>query len=227
MNFKWPLFAGLLLVMPSVLAADQPSKQNSNSAQAIAYRPPLRGAPLSRVGGGTRSLQAKDLEVEVLAPEHIGFSADPQPTLFWYASRAIDVPVEFTLNIPGVAEPVAELRLRGPFAPGFHRVDTKALGVTLNPGVDYEWFIAVVFDEAQRSSDVAAGAGIRYVVADAAVSGSLNGKSSVPAAAVFAEAGYWYDALTALEQPGDTEASAQRAELLRQVGLTQAAAAAP
>lgn len=204
-------------------AATGANKAPSTDAAAttVTYRPPLRGAPLSRVGGGTRSIQAEDLQVEVLAPEHTGLSLNAQPALYWYASRAITAPVEFSLVRPGVPEPVLEVTLEGPFEAGLHTVDLADHGVALAPDVDYEWYVSVVFDPAQRSSDVTAGAGVRHVLA----SGEFAVAGEDGSGAAYAAAGLWYDALEVLSAQAATEPAARsaRTALLRQVGLEKAA----
>ncbi|MGH8598156.1 MAG: DUF928 domain-containing protein [Gammaproteobacteria bacterium] len=209
-------------------AADPAPSANAKKS-TIAYRPPLRGAPLSRVGGGTRSIRAADLQVEVLAPEDIGFTLQAQPTFFWYCSRAISAPVEFALVRPNVPEPVIEVTLEGPFAAGIHVVDLRDYAAKLEPEVDYEWFISVVFDPAQRSNDVTAGASVRQLGANDGIRSSLP--TGTADGVDYAEAGVWYDALAALSanivsQPTAETPRLQRAELLRQVGLPAAAAAA-
>lgn len=210
------------------LAADPPAtaakRQTATSSATVTYRPPLRGAPLSRVGGGTRSVQAEDLQVEVLAPEHTGLSLKAQPVLYWHASKAITATVEFSLVKPDVPEPVLEVELKGPFDAGLHAVDLSQHGVTLAPDVDYEWYVSVVFDPAQRSNDVTAGAGVRHVLANGEFA-SLGGGADASGAA-YAAAGLWYDALGTLSVRAASETAAReaRVELLRQVGLAEAAA---
>src|SRR5271168_697816 len=50
------------------------------------YVPPMRGAPGGRTGGGSRGIKGSDLTIAVLAPDHVGLTAEDQPTLYWYAS---------------------------------------------------------------------------------------------------------------------------------------------
>jgi len=219
-------FMGCLLCMLAV-APQAPAGGAANGAGAasIAYRPPLRGAPLSRVGGGTRSVQAADLQVEVLAPEHTGLTLREQPVVYWYASGPITTPVEFALVRPNVPEPVLEITLAGPFAAGIHAINLADHGVKLAAETDYEWFVSVVFDPAQRSNDVTAGAGIRLVGPQDPVRASVDATTTDGAA--YAQAGLWYDALASLSAVAERDAQArtQRAALLEQVGLAQAAAA--
>jgi hypothetical protein len=105
-----------------------------------------------------------------------------------------------------------ELTLQPPIAQGVHALRLGDHGVTLKPGVEYQWFVAVVSNPAQRSNDVVAGGGIKRIA---------------PADAV--GDGVWYDALDQLSQqisanPADARLRQQRAALLEQVGLREAAA---
>lgn len=234
MTIRSSLMLLILVVMAGIdptgaFAADRADATVKKKPATIAYQPPMRGAPLSRVGGGTRSIQAADLQVEVLAPEHTGLTLQAQPVFYWYCSRAITTPVEFAIVKPNVPEPVLEVILKGPFAPGIHAVDLREYGTVLQAETDYEWFISVIFDPAQRSNDVTAGAAIRQVGAKDGIRTSLG--TGQTQGADYAQAGLWYDAISALsasiaDQPTDPAPREQRAELLQQVGLMEAAAAA-
>src|SRR5262245_24503250 len=102
------LVAGLLFGLPmNGLGQDsntnKPSDQNlkdqgqitSASVQAPVYTPPKRGAPGGRVGGGTRGPQRDVFVLSVFAPYHSGFTADEQPSLYWFISNSTSLPVEF------------------------------------------------------------------------------------------------------------------------------------
>ena len=48
------------------------------------YKPPLRGTPVARMGGGTRGEDEDAPEVYVLTPEHTGLTSQAQPVMYWY-----------------------------------------------------------------------------------------------------------------------------------------------
>jgi hypothetical protein len=198
-----------------VAQADAEKKQAAEST-AVSYKPPLRGAPATRVGGGTRSIGTQALTVNVLAPNETGFTTRDKPTVYWYVSEALNTPVELTLTttepLKDAVPTTLELTLQPPIAQGVHALRLGDHGVTLKPGVEYQWFVAVVSNPAQRSNDVVAGGGIKRIA---------------PADAV--GDGVWYDALDQLSQqisanPADARLRQQRAALLEQVGLREAAA---
>jgi hypothetical protein len=199
-----------------VLVAQADAEKQAAESTAVSYKPPLRGAPATRVGGGTRSIGTQALTVNVLAPNETGFTTRDKPTVYWYVSEPLNTPVELTLTttepLKDAVPTTLELTLQPPIAQGVHALRLGDHGVTLKPGVEYQWFVAVVSNPAQRSNDVVAGGGIKRIA---------------PADAV--GDGVWYDALDQLSQqisanPADARLRQQRAALLEQVGLREAAA---
>src|SRR6185436_10829842 len=97
----------LSLLVSAAYAAEPEKKQVVAQADAekpaaeaatFAYQPPLRGAPATRVGGGTRSVGTKSVQLSVLAPNETGYTTRDKPTIYWYVSETINSPVELTLN---------------------------------------------------------------------------------------------------------------------------------
>lgn len=211
----------------------KPSAQpDAQAAGSVAYKPPMRGAPLTRVGGGTRSLGASVLTLNVLAPGETGYTMQEKPTIYWYVSDTVNSPVELTItstaSLQDAATPAFEITLKPPVAKGVHALRLADHGIALKPDVEYQWFVAVVRNPAQRSNDVIAGGTIKRI-ADSAVEPRLKQTSQAQWAAVYAEAGIWYDAIDQLSRqisadPANRQLRAQRAALLEQVGLREAAA---
>src|SRR5688572_5834417 len=136
---------------------------HAQSADAPVYKPPSRGAPASRVGGGTRGVGTPRASVAVLAPNHTGFTVSSQPTLYWYLSQQAPVRIELTLVDDASVKPLLEHALTTSPQPGIHAISLKELGVTLKPGVDYRWHVALVHDAKQRSGDVTSSGTVRVV----------------------------------------------------------------
>jgi hypothetical protein len=156
------------------------------------------------------------LTVSVLAPNETGFTTRDDPTVYWYVSEPLTTPVELTLTstepLKDAVPTALELTLQPPIARGVHALRLSDHGVTLKPGVEYQWFVAVVTNPAQRSSDVVSGGGIKRIAAGEA-----------------AQDGIWYDTIDQLSRaisanPADARLRQQRAALLEQVGLREAAA---
>jgi hypothetical protein len=218
-------------LLSSTALAQADSQKQSADEQAVAYKPPLRGAPLTRVGGGTRSFGSA-LAVNVLAPSDTGYTLQEKPTIYWFASQPIDKPVELTItsteSLQDAAKPLLEITLQPPIAKGIHAFRLADHGVALKPGVEYQWFVAVVHNAAQRSNDVLAGGTIKRVT-DNPVQAQLKQASPAQLPALYAEAGIWYDAIDQLSRQisanqSDRQLRARRAALLEQVGLRDAAA---
>jgi hypothetical protein len=197
-----------------VAQADSEKAAAKEPSSTFTYKP--RGGPATRVGGGTRSVGSSPLTLSVLAPNETGFTTRDKPTVYWYVSETVTSPVELTLTstepLKDAVPPALELTLQPPIARGVHALRLGEHGVTLKPGVEYQWFVAVVVNPAQRSNDVVAGGGIKRV-----------------AGAEAAQDGVWYDAIDQLSReisanPADARPRQQRAALLEQVGLREVAA---
>jgi hypothetical protein len=203
---------------------DPPTEVSKGTASAPAYKPPLRGAPGGRVGGGTRGTGREAFVLSVLAPSHTGLTTSAQPVLYWFISGPSSHPVELTLVDPQKSDPLIELRIPPPVAAGVHRIRLAEHNVRLDPAVAYQWYVAVMPDTGRRSKDILAGASLERVAppADLAAKVSRTAKADLPA--LYAEEGLWYDAIAALndlidEAPQNASLRAQRSGLLRQVGL--------
>jgi hypothetical protein len=172
------------------------------------------------------------LAVNVLAPGETGLTTQEKPTIYWFASQPVDRPVEITItsteSLQDAATPVFEITLQPPLAKGIHAFRLADHNITLKPGVEYQWFVAVVRNPAQRSNDVLAGGTIKRVT-DSPVQAQVKQASPAQLPALYAEAGIWYDAIDQLSRQisanqSDRQLRERRAALLEQVGLKDAAA---
>jgi hypothetical protein len=228
---KTRILSGLLAAITAGLPLAAVAAESSESTQVAApvYQPPMRGAPASRIGGGARGTRDENLVLCVLAPEHTGLTTRAQPTLYWFVSEPVPSQVEVTVLAPDAEKPVLSRTLPGSTGIGVHALDLSRLGVTLKPGVEYEWFVSVVRDPQQRSRDVTAGGTIERVTLEAATKAQASAAGDRGSPMVYAQAGLWYDAIDSLSRlidrhPGDEPLRSQRAALLEQVNLPAAAA---
>jgi hypothetical protein len=190
------------------------------------YKPPMRGAPGGRVGGGTRS-KDQVFTLSVLAPNHTGLTSQDQPVLYWFVSKPLSSPIEFTL-IDSSATPLLEKVLAPPGRKGIQRLPLSEFGVRLESGKQYQWFLTFVSDPKRRSKDVLAGATIERLPLSNEVAEEVSKLDGVSAANRYAEVGHWYDAIASLSEqieanPLDSNLRTQRAALLQQVGLHEIA----
>ena len=194
------------------------------TASAPVYKPPLRGAPGGRVGGGTRGTGREAFILSVLAPAHTGLTSSEQPVLYWFISSPSSHPVELTLVDPQKSDPLVELRIEPPVKAGVHSVRLADHGVRLAPGVAYHWYVAVMPDTGRRSKDILAGGSVERVALPDGLATKASGTPKADLPALYAVAGLWYDAMTALnvlidQAPENPALKTQRSALLRQVGL--------
>lgn len=197
--------------------------QVAQGMSLINYVPPgNRGAPTTRIGGGTRSA-ATAMTVEVLAPEHTGHTSSASPTLHWRLDGGSAKSAIVTVISLDAIDPILEKEVPVDASRQMQTLDLAAMGVSLDPNVDYEWSVSVVPDKTQRSLDAMAGGAIRFVPPTADGAGRIASTKGVDRAIVLAETGYWYDAMAVAHgvytAGGDGRAKDAAIALLRQVGL--------
>jgi hypothetical protein len=215
----------------SLGAAQEPKPDSSKAAVSapLLYKPPLRGAPAGRVGGGTRGVGSRDMFVlSALVPDDSALTASEQPSLYWFISNVTTLPVEVTISDPRATEPLLETRLPGPIQPGVHRIRLADHGIRLAPGVAYRWSITVIPDLNRRSRDILAGGTIERIEPPFEFREQLKQSRQEDRPALFAGAGLWYDALASISEliektPNDEQLRKQRSALLTQVGLPELA----
>lgn len=194
----------------------------------VLYVPPEIGVPSRRIGAGTRGM-GRQASLQILAPDHLGYTTEEQPTLYWYLAERTTTPIVFTIREEGAVEPLVDVELPSPDAAGVQPVRLAEHGVKLRPGASYQWFISLVPDPARRSKDFAVGAWISRREPDAALRARLAEAKDGRKEAIYAESGIWYDAIGALSSriasaPSDRGLREQRAALLEQAGLSEVAA---
>lgn len=214
-------------------AANEPPVKTDNAATLSksrpAYKPPLRGAPAGRIGGGTRgATERESFSLLVLAPDHVGYTTQDQPCLYWFISKTTIYPIEVTVTERHAVKPLVEKLLKAPEQAGIQSVCLADHDVRLRPNVPYKWFVTLVTNAEQRSKDILAGGIIEMMTPPETLSARLKSAESGRAPFIYAEEGFWYDALGEISRmieasPKDADLRQQRASLLEQVGLSEAA----
>jgi hypothetical protein len=194
------------------------------------YVPPKRGAPLARVGGGSRGVDDGLPYISVITPDHVGYTSKAQPVLYWYISEDMKTRFEFALINDDDIEPIAEVVSEQQMTAGLNSMNLADQGVTLQPGVAYQWSVALVSDANKRSSDVVSSGQIELITLTAEQQSALDNASEDERVMLLAQEGYWYDTFAGLSEliandPGNNELRAQRAALLEQIGLPVVSAA--
>jgi hypothetical protein len=206
-----------------------PQSTGAEQADVITYKPPRRGAPGGREGAGTRSLGGALSTLAVLAPkDHTGLTAQEQPVLYWYLSQETQHPVEIILTDRQSVTPLLAIRLHPPLRPGMQPVRLADYNIHLAPGVSYKWSVSLVPNAAQRSHSVITAGTIERIELPNELRGQLVQANKITSARLYATAGIWYDTIATLSElidaaPQDTTLRQQRATVLIQEGLTEAA----
>ncbi len=225
-----------LLAVTAAHADENPAKTGADgraatqkNQESLIYRPPRRGAPATRIGGGTRGPGSKAPVLQVLAPEHTGLTEQAQPDLYWFVSAPVAARFEFALISDDTLETVTETRLPTVRRAGIQRLSLKDHGVRLKSGVVYQWSVALVADSEQRSLDIVAGGTIERIPSSTRVAKNCTENCAELKTRIYAGNGLWYEAVSTVsdairQTPGDRNYRLIRAALLEQVGLDEAAA---
>ena len=194
------------------------------------YKPRGGKTPRARVGGVARGSGGKDPVVVALVPDHVGLTNRREPCLYWYLSQVTTLPVIFTLREDEAVRPILEVPVKPPQHPGIQVIRLKDFGIELKEEVAYRWFISLQRDPDSPSQDIVTGGMIERVPFVEALAINLAYTGPSDNVRLYADAGLWYDALTAISDqidasPDDPIFRRQRAALLKQVGLSEIAEA--
>ena len=186
----------------------------------ITYQAPAPDQPGLRIDGKSPDTQYPS--IFVFAPNHVGRTSQEHPVLYWYLSQSAQHPMDVMIAEEENLAVLLDIRLLPPLQAGIHELRLDDYGLKLLPGVSYRWTVRLM--NPQGSENPTASGAIQRIQAPAGSSTPL-----VYSPEEYAQKGQWYDALTAIQtlikaNPGNTDLLTQRASLLEQVGLTEAAA---
>jgi hypothetical protein len=219
-GFKSAVSAAPIVDRPTVAQSDQ----REEPAMPF-YTPRKKTIPRARVGGGLRGTDGKDPEIVALVPDHVGLTVKQAPSLNWFLSKPTSLPIRFTLIDTRSVKPLHEGLIPTPDHAGIQSLNLKDLGLTLEPDVQYRWYISAIRNSESPSQDIVAGGIIERCefsacLVETAVDLTCD-RQSVLRNAV---RGFWYDAMACLcelidANPSDQILRRQRAALLKQIGL--------
>ena len=219
-----------LLGLPSLTTAsdDHSGTTQANHAEDIQlplYTPPKQLTPRARVGGALRGTEGNEPEIVALVPDHVGLTVKQTPTLNWFLSKPTDYPLVFTLNNTKQLRPVYEGPLPTPTQAGVQSIDLKSLDLTLEPNIQYRWFVSAKTNPDSPSQDIVAGGMIeRCEYSECLMITTVNTTCDPNSVRTNAMASMWYEAIACVsalieQEPNDSSLRRLRAALLRQVGL--------
>ncbi len=209
---------------PPAISADDKAPEVKKADGPVKFNPPMLGKPGKRVGGGTRGVDTTGLKLVALVPDYAGTTSVAQPSFCWYISRPTDIMIEIVLDDGKSVKPVYEKKLNKPPKEGIYCSSLSGSGVSLQPAMEYQWFVAIVPDPEQRSKDIVSGGSVIFTPAQPGLSKEFSATGGMDLIRKYAANGYWYDAIekaVSLSQrdPGNEALRRARSELLGQVGL--------
>lgn len=235
---QWIASVSLLLSLMTLLSFPDP-------AQAVKRKvvlQPRRGqsAPKVTIPGGRRDdgkcLEDRDFGqtaraqrslAELLTPlvmqpaTTVSLTATDRPTLLVYVPATSAKAVEVTLEDAN-KRGIDRIRVNLPKTPGIVRVPLTSFPA-LAVGQDYLWIASVVCDSGDPKDNFSAGI-IRRVQTDSALTKKLKRAAPLDQAALYSQAGIWYDAASTLDelrrtQPNNQELQGLWQEFLKSAGL--------
>ena len=210
------LCASVMFTVPVV------SDEKNDTAASFSYAKPTNALP-SRIGGSSRGATGAEIQVLVIAPDHTGLTIRAQPTLYWYQSDPTDNDIEITIVDDNEIEPVLENKIKGSQITGIHPLSLKELDIKLKKNIEYRWFVAIINDQGQRSTDVITGGTIMRVDKSKVNNGVAFTGTARDKFSALAKAGVWYDAIdtisSEIDKTGNAELTKTRDKILSQVGL--------
>jgi hypothetical protein len=166
--------------------------------------------------------------LQALAPSHVARTLSARPTLYWYLSEDTDRSLELVLADRISIDPLLEVTMEGPVAAGIHRLQLAEHGIALEPGKEYRWFVSLESNERTASEDLVARGALLVVDEGTELKDALEAAPIGERGRIYAEQGLWYDALDFISRriedtPRDAHLRELRANLLEQVGVSEAA----
>ena len=223
MNMKTKYLVTLVSFCASVMFSIPVVAVDKSDAEAsFSYAKPTNALP-SRIGGSSRGATGEAIQVLVIAPDHTGLTIRAQPTLYWYQSDPTDNDIEITIVDDSQIEPVLENKIKGSQTIGIHPLSLKELNIKLKKNIEYRWFVAIISDQGQRSTDVITGGTIMRIDKSKVNNGAAFTGTARDKFSALAKAGLWYDAIDTIsaeiDKTGDAELTKTREKILLQVGL--------
>ena len=235
---QWLASVSLLLSLMTLLSFPEPAQAGKRKV----VLQPRRGqaAPKVTIPGGRRddgkcledrdfgeTAKAQRSSAELLTPlvmqpaTTVSLTATDHPTLLVYVPATSAKSLEVTLEDAN-KRGIDRLRVNLPKTPGIVRVPLSSFPA-LAVGQDYLWIASVVCESGDPKDNFSSGI-IRRVQVDSALTSKLKKASPLDRAALYGQAGIWYDAASTLDelrraQPNNKELQETWQDFLKSAGL--------
>ncbi len=208
------------------------------AAMAVEFKPPRRGVPGRREGGGTRDpracIQGNPARLAAIMPEtNLGLTTTAYPRFFWYMPKTRAKFAEFALF--EVNEKLEEtttvykttFSLAGTPGVASLALPAQATLPPLTVGKDYRWSLKLICNPSapnDSQQNPAVNGFVQRVEPDATLSSKLAKADPRDRVALYANNGIWFDTITTLAElrcarPQDTGLAASWSALMKSVKL--------
>jgi len=178
-----------LAISPMVLAGYKPPRSSRPSGST--------SGTLVRTDGSSCDKGVKGTPTALAPLGHIGQTAATHPTFTWYIPDNQSYPIEFTLyRYASNGKPVLLYKSQLPSQKGIMQHPLPKAETGLNVGETYLWQVALLCNPSSPDKDQVLRTEVEVVAAPAPLQASLAKTSDrLQRANLYAEAGFWYDAL--------------------------------
>lgn len=196
-----------LAIAPSALADYRPS---GNS-------PPPTSTGTTGTRGGCSGVDAPDL-IAIAPYSHVGLTTSSHPTLVWYVPDSEAIPLElhvYEFDPTASTEEQRVLKVEMTSTPGMMSYTLPADQPGLESGRHYRWQVVLLCNPNRPASAAIADAEIQVAPMPTSLAVNLAEVTSpMERAEQYAEAGFWYDAIGAVVNADEPDASTLELSLL-------------
>lgn len=195
-----------------------------------AFKPPNRGTPKSTVGGATRGgcTPTGQSIVSLMPDTKLGLTFSEHPTFFWYVPAMSAQTAEFLLMGSDDTEVVYQATITLSQAPGIVSFKLPAnVAPALQSGKTYHWYLSIACNPEDTNSIAASVEGwVERTAPSPDLLKRLNKAAERDRPVMYAEAGIWHEAITALanlrqSNPNNAKINSDWQEMLKSIGLNQ------
>jgi len=198
----WAIATLTTLLAPSaILISPQIGAANDN----IKYKPPSRSDTRRTEGSGSRGCNKNTVSLNLLIPgDHAPKTVSSHPTFLWYISDTA-LPLRFTLVEQGVAKTLVDKRFSAE-KPGVIQFKLPDSSPGLEIGKNYRWTVSIICSASRPSENPYAIGHISRIPTndELRVNKQITvATSNKERAAIYADAGVWYDAISTSYENAD------------------------